>query len=167
MKSVYDTVVAPTVVDCSEEPQHALMKEELDPLPPDEQMAAYSGLLMARLLEFDEMDADKNGTLSRDEIASLSKWVLSSFLASEQTLQLSAAQQEAEGPGVVDVAADVDVNRLDNTAGHVDAANAAVLRRHKKISTGLERHRHPGAVFRSGLQHLCRPEALGNLQSFS
>ena len=44
--------------------------------------------------KFAEMDADGNGTLSRDEMGELSRWVMASF--SKDTAALSAAQQEAE-----------------------------------------------------------------------
>ena len=61
--------------------------------------------------KFAEMDADGNGTLSRDEMGELSRWAMASF--SKDTAALSAAQQEAEvdkliatvdtnGDGVVD-----------------------------------------------------------------
>ena len=63
--------------------------------------------------KFDQMDTDKSGTLDKDEVGALSLWVLTSFLKSEGTLELTRAQQQAEtdklfhicdtnGDGVVD-----------------------------------------------------------------
>jgi hypothetical protein len=54
-----------------------------------------SAVVKAARQKFDEMDTDGNGTLDKAEVGELSRWALSSFLKSEDSLQLTAAQQAA------------------------------------------------------------------------
>jgi hypothetical protein len=47
--------------------------------------------------KFDELDVDRSGALSRDEVASLAQWTLRSFLKNEHgVLSMTPEQQDAE-----------------------------------------------------------------------
>jgi len=58
--------------------------------------AVVTAEVKAARQKFDEMDTDGNGTLDKAEVGELSRWALTSFLKSEDTLQLTPTQQAAE-----------------------------------------------------------------------